>query len=246
MKNQAMRASRPDPRAVLPATPVPPRTFVEDVIPALFAELELPAGADDVELRLGLVLEGGGGGEWTLHLIEGELGIEPVRDVRCELTLVQRVGDWRSALWEGRPAFVADALRALFGASHDRGGRLHRATASALDPAVVEELRSLRGRVEVRVEVDSRRAPGRGPDRSEVSDGVCAADDWWLAVQLGPGPLATRADASIALAAEQAEAIHRGELHPLEALITGQVRLEGDLGLVIQLQALALRATLAR
>jgi putative sterol carrier protein len=56
-------------------------------------------------------------------------------------------------------------------------------------------------------------------------------------------PISDSPDASIRLDAEQAEAIRRGELHPVEALITGQLRLEGDLGLIIQLQAIAMLAS---
>lgn len=229
-----MSATPSDPRSVLPEAPVAPQTFVEDVIPALFAELELPAEAREVELRLGIVLLGPGGGEWTLHFVEGELGIESTRDPRCDLTLVQRVDDWRAALWEGRPAFVAAGVRALFGAAGDaRVDRVQHLASATVDPAVVEEVRTLRGRVDVRVEVGTDPGPAGSPEQA-----------WWLAVQLGPGPIAGSPSATIALAAEQAEAIHRGELHPLEALITGQLRLDGDLGLILQLQALALRATL--
>lgn len=100
--------------------------------------------------------------------------------------------------------------------------------ASMPDPQTVAELRALRGLLEIRVE-------------SEGGEG-----DWCLAVQLGPGALATAPDATIALGAEQAEAIHRGAIHPIEALITGQLRLEGDLGLILQLQALAMRAMIPR
>ena len=38
----------------------------------------------------------------------------------------------------------------------------------------------------------------------------------------------------------KAEAIRVGDLHPLEALITGQLQLDGDLGLILQLQAVAM------
>ena len=240
--------------SVLPDAPVAPQTFVEDVIPAFFAELELPPDARRVELRLGLVLEGPGGGEWTLHFIEGELGIEAARDPRCDLTVIQRVEDWRAALWAGRPGFVSDAVGALFGGAGERSARLARLAESSVDPSVVEELRSLRGRIELRVESgagpsasarwgDTDRAGGADAPGAERPAGS-ADPDWWLAVQLGPGPIADTADATIALAAEQADAIRRGALHPLEALITGELRLEGDLGLVLQLQALALRARL--
>ncbi|MFO0687212.1 MAG: SCP2 sterol-binding domain-containing protein [Myxococcota bacterium] len=223
--------------SVFPAEPVPPRVFVEDVIPSLFVDLELSPEERRAELRLGVVLRGEEGGEWTLHFVDGELGIGSPRAPECDVTIVQRVTDWRAALWEGRPAFVADAVHQLMlpGAAGMRPG-LHSGLsglASMPDPQTVAELQALRGLVEVRVASPGRVEPG-------------GVDDWCLAIQLGPGPLATAPDATIALGAEQAEAIHRGELHPIEALITGQLRLEGDLGLILQLQALAMRAMIPR
>lgn len=217
---------------VFPPEPVEPRVFVEDVIPSLFVDLELSPEERAAELRVGIVLRGEGGGEWTLHFVEGELGIRSPRAPECDLTLVQRVEDWRSALWEGRPAFVADALTQLLqpGAAGIRPGLRPgmAGLASMPDPQTVAELRALRGLLEIRV-------------ASEVGEG-----DWCLAIQLGPGALATTPDATVALGAEQAEAIHRGAIHPIEALITGQLRLEGDLGLILQLQALAMRAMIPR
>ncbi|MBK7947323.1 MAG: SCP2 sterol-binding domain-containing protein [Deltaproteobacteria bacterium] len=222
---------------VFPAEPVEPRVFVEDVIPSLFVDLELSPEERAAELRVGIVLRGEGGGEWTLHFVEGELGIRSVRAPECDLTIVQRVEDWRSALWEGRPAFVADALELLLqpGAVGIRPGLRPgmAGLASMPDPQTVAELRALRGLLEIRVASEA------------VGDGD-GEGDWCLAVQLGPGALATTPDATIALGAEQAEAIHRGAIHPIEALITGQLRLEGDLGLILQLQALAMRAMIPR
>lgn len=226
--------------SAFPAEPVPPRVFVEDVIPALFADLELTPAERAVELRLGVVLEGEAGGEWTLHFVDGELGIEPVRRADCDLTLVQRVADWRAALWSGRPAFVSDAVRALFAGSSGRAagaGPGAPGLPSPLplplvpDPRALEELRRLRGLLEIRVEAEPAGA---------------AAEDWRLAVALGPGPIPGVPDATIQLGAAQAEAIHRGQLHPLEALMTGALRLEGDLGLILQIQAIALTASLPR
>ncbi len=221
-----------DPASAFPAEPVAPRVFIEDVIPALFVDLELSPAERAVELRLGVVLSGAdandSGGEWTLHFIDGELGIEPTRRPDCDITLVQRVADWRSALWSGRPAFVADAVQALF-AGNGAGP-----AASALpftlvpDPRALEALRALRGHLEIRVEAGS------------------GADDWRLGIILGAGPIPAPPDATIQLGAAQADAIHRGELHPLEALMTGALRLEGDLGLVLQIQAIAMTASLPR
>jgi len=214
------------PESAFPARPVAPRVFVEDVIPALFVDLDLTDAERAVELQVGVVLAGEGGGAWTLHFVEGELGILESRRADCDFTIAQTVEDWRAALWEGRPAFVADALRVLLrpeSIPSDSPLAARVAAARRPDPRALAELRKLRGLVEIRVAGD--------------------ASDWRLGIRFGPGPMPPRPDASIELAAEQAEAIRRGELHPLEALMTGELRLEGDLGLVLELQAIALMAT---
>jgi hypothetical protein len=71
-------------------------------------------------------------------------------------------------------------------------------------------------------------------------------DDWRVGIRIGPGPIPESPQATILLGTEQADAIRRGDLHPLEALITGQLRLEGDLGLIIQLQAVAMTASMPK
>jgi hypothetical protein len=209
----------------LPSEPVPPEVFIEDIVPALFAELELREAEERVDLRVGIVLTGDGGGEWTLHFVEGELGIAAGRDADCAVTLVQSVEDWRAALWEGRPALVADVVAQL----SEKGPNAVQAPgmpAGRGDPEALHGLADLQGLVEAIV------VGGDGPD-------------WRIAVQMGPGSIPEQADATITLGAEQAEAIRRGELHPLEALITGQLQLIGDLGLILQLQAVAMQATMA-
>ncbi len=226
-------------RSAFPAEPVPARVFVEDVVPALFVDLELTAAERAVELRLGVVLtadaQGDPGGEWTLHFVDGELGIEPTRRPDCDITLVQRVADWRSALWSGRPAFIADAVQSLFAAPGAASGLPFTLVP---DPRALDALRALRGYLEIRVEAEA------GPP-SAVGSGA-PADDWRLGIGLGPGPIPADPDATIQLGAAEADAIHRGRLHPLEALMTGELRLEGDLGLILQIQAIAMTASLPR
>lgn len=226
----------PDP--VFPARPVAPRVFIEDVIPALFAGVELSGAERAGELRLGVVLSGADGGEWTLHFIQGELGIEARRRSDCDLSLVQSVEDWRAALWEGRPGFVSDLVRAALadvgpaeigGAVALSPGLVGLVNGGPPDPATLAELRTMRGRVELRF-------AGAGT----------AGADWRLSIVLGPGAIPASPDATIRLDAAEADAMRQGTLHPLDALMTGRLRLEGDLGLVLQLQALALRGARPR
>jgi hypothetical protein len=211
--------------ARLPPEPVSPRIFLEDVVPAFFAEVEIGPAERAAELKLGVCLRGEGGGEWTLHFVEGELGIVEGRASDCAITLVQSVEDWRSALWEGHPGLVADVVRRVAAAGPT--GLVPRPTSTPpRHVSALEEIRDLRGLIEGIV------ASEGGPD-------------WRLGLLIGPGPIPEVAHATLRIGAAQAEALRRGELHPLEALITGALRLEGDLGLILQLQALAMTASMA-
>lgn len=211
----------------LPPDPVSPREFLEDVVPALFAEAELGEQEQALDLKIGICLEGDDGGAWTLHFVEGELGITRGRQDDCALTLLQSVTDWRAALWEGRPALVADLARIVL--TQGPGALSAPGTPSpaiaARNPMALQGLSELHGLIEGIVATE-------------------AAPDWRLGVMLGPGPIPATPQAVIRIGAEQAEAIRRGDLHPIEALIGGQLRLEGDLGLILQLQAIAMNASL--
>ncbi len=221
---------------VFPTAPVDPSVFFEESIPALFADLVLDDVERALDLCLGVVLldeeegEGGSGGEWTLHFVDGELGIQKGRGPACDFTIVQRVGDWRSALWEGRPGLIADAVAALV----ESGPAAFRPAGSGFErrrSETIKGLSDLQGLIEAVIAED-------GDSDTEEQD------DWRIGVQIGPGTIPETAQATIRLGADQADAIRRGDLHPVEALITGQLRLEGDLGLIIQLQALAMLASM--
>ena len=180
-----------------------------------------------IDLKVGFVLRGSEneeGGEWTLHFIKGELGIAEGREDACEISIVQSVVDWRAALWEGRPALIAEGF-----------DRIRRMGPEALRPPMppgsgpradpLKGISDLKGLIEAVIESEE-------------------GDDWRVGVQVGSGSIPETAHATIRLGAAEAEAIRTGDLHPLEALITGQLQLEGDLGLILQLQAVAM--TLSR
>jgi hypothetical protein len=210
--------------------------FFEDTIPTLFAEVELDDSERAIELKLGVVLysaegsdEGGDeGGEWTLHFVDGELEINEGRLEECDVTIVQRVEDWRSALWEGRPRLIADAVASIV-KSGPEALRQSRAARGPGNPDALKGLSEIHGLIE-----------------AIIAGGNEDTDDWRVGIRIGPGPIPESPQATILLGADQADAIRRGELHPLEALITGQLRLEGDLSLIIQLQAVAMTASMPK
>lgn len=211
--------------STFPDRPVSPRAFLEDVVPSLFADVELEPEEERVELKLGVVLEGEEGGEWTLHFVQGELGVADVRDPECELTVIQSVADWRSAIWEGRPALIADG----FDRVREEGSEALRPPAppdGSPRPDPLKGISDLRGRIEL------------------VIDHAGAAD-WSVGVLVGPGAVPDEPQATIRLGTAEADAIRSGALHPLEALITGQLQLDGDLGLILQLQAVAMTLSMA-
>ena len=213
-----------------PEAPVSPSVFFEEVVPALFAELELAAELSALELKVGVVLEaesaGDEGGAWTLQLAGGELGIRAGRDEACDVSLVQNVRDWRAALWEGRPRLVSDAVGLLKSTEPEALRALREANRPG-NPEALRELAEMRGLIEVVIS---------GADDAE--------DDWRLGILIGPGAIPDVAQATVSLGAAEAEAMRSGLLHPVEALITGQLRLEGDFGLIIRLQAVAMAAAL--
>lgn len=211
--------------STFPEEPVSPREFMEDVIPSLFAEVALEPDEEALELRVGVVLEGEGGGEWTLHFAAGALGVRDTRDPDAELTVIQAVTDWRAAIWEGRPALVAEGVEQI-----RRGipGELRPPSVaegqSRLDP--LKGISDLRGRIEMVIDDEGE---GR----------------WAVGVLMGPGAVPETPQAIITLGAAEAESIRTGALHPLEALISGQLQLDGDLGLILQLQAVAMTLSMA-
>lgn len=218
--------------SAFPPEPVTPRVFFEETIPALFAEADLDEAERAVDLKVGVVLrgavDGDEGGEWTLHFVDGELGITEGRAEECDVTIVQRVEDWRSALWEGRPRLIADAVASV-AVSGPGGLRPSGEIRGPGNPNALKGLSEIHGLIEATI---------AGEDED--------ADVWRVGIRIGPGPIPESPQATILLGADQADAIRRGELHPLEALITGQLRLEGDLGLIIQLQAVAMTALMSK
>ena len=217
--------------SIFPTSPIDPRTFFEELVPALFGEWVLEERERAVEVKLGIVLHSSEheGGDWTLHFDAGDLHVLVGRAEDCDLTIVQSVSDWRSALWEGRPALIADGIAALR-KSGPAGLRPPGGEVGEGNPEALKQLSDLEGLIEAVIAGE--------PDPVEDADPA----DWRIGIQLGAGPIRDSPDATIQLGTEQAEAIRRGELHPVEALITGQLRLEGDLGLIIQLQAIAMMA----
>lgn len=207
----------------LPAAPIPPNEFIEEWLPTAFADAGLPPGSDDVDVTLGIALEGEGGGEWVLHIDHGAIEISPTSREEAAFTYVQSVADWRGALWEGRGGAIGEAFGRFFRpGSPDADG-----PAGALGGAPPPQALTMMERLD-------------GSIRIEVTDE--AAGDWAVAVRLGPGPIPDEPTCTLTIASDDAAALARGELDPMQAFMGGQMVVTGDMTLMLQMQAALMQA----
>jgi hypothetical protein len=205
----------------LPPASTRPEEFFERWLPRAFERAQRPAEVQQVELDLGVRLEGEEGGEWLFRLQGGKLKVERGASEPAAFTLVQSVADWRGCLWEGRGGVFGRQAAALFQA--DATPETAAGAGRALGPAALSRLRALRGVVRMVV------AGGPG-------------GDWRLDLKLGPGPLPPQPTATVVVRAEDAAAMEQGELDPMQAFMAGRVQLAGDLGLLMRVQAAQRRA----
>jgi hypothetical protein len=212
--------------AEFPPSPIPPKEFLEKWLPQAFAEATLPTGSEAVDVQLGVRLEGEGGGEWVFHIRGGRLAVSEASRADTAFTYVQSVADWRSALWEGRGGAIGKQASAMFrpgaaAAAPARPGQM--GAAGAPSPAALEQMRRLNGVIRMVV------AGGEG-------------GDWKVDFKLGPGPIPETPTTTITVSAADAAAMERGELDPMQAFMSGRMQVAGDLGLMMQMQAIQMQA----
>ncbi|TMA34919.1 MAG: SCP2 sterol-binding domain-containing protein [Deltaproteobacteria bacterium] len=204
-----------------PRSPVAPAELLERYLPAAFAATPRPEQAAGVALALGVRLVGEGGGEWVLDVGAGDVRVRAGSRAETAFSYVQSVDDWRGALWEGRGGAVGRGAAALF----RPGAREVEAAVGLVGagiPAAIASLRELRGLLHV-----------------VVSD---SAGDWRVGLQLGPGEIPTRPTTEVCLSATDADQMATGDLKPIEAFMAGRIRILGDMGLVLQMQAAQMQA----
>jgi hypothetical protein len=205
--------------STLPPAGTTPQEFFERFVPDAFRANPLPDEAKQIDLALGVKLEGDGGGEWLYQLKGGELQVSRGATDDAAFTLVQSVADWRGALWEGRGGPVGQASQAMFqpGAGSAAGG------AGAFSPAALQPMQMLRGLI-----------------KAVVTGG--AGGDWAVAIKLGPGPVPDPPTTTVTVAAADADAMARGELDPMQAFMSGKIQIAGDMTLLMQMQAIQMQA----
>ena len=202
-----------------PPASTSPKEFMEGWLPKAIAEAGMPDNAKTADVKLGIRLEGDGGGDWVFHLDHGNVTVKPGTTEECAFTLVQSVADWRGALWEGRGGAFGKQASGLFrpgaqpGASGGAGpgGR-------PMDPAALGKLQALKGMI-----------------RMVVSGGP--GGDWKTNFKLGPGPIPAEPTTTVSISADDAAAMERGELDPMQAFMGGRIQIAGDMALMMQMQA---------
>jgi putative sterol carrier protein len=61
--------------------------------------------------------------------------------------------------------------------------------------------------------------------------------DWKTNFKLGPGPIPTEPTTTVSISADDAAAMERGELDPMQAFMGGRIQIAGDMALMMQMQA---------
>ena len=213
--------------AEFPPAPIPASEFFERFLPEAFADF--PESLKGVDALLGVSLEGEGGGEWLLRLGKSGLAVEPGSREQAAFSVVQSVDDWRGALWEERGGLIGRQALALFRPGAEPSGSAAGGLAVAPSAAALSQMGALDGLIRVVVTAEE----GGGDT------------DWAVGLKLGPGAIPDAPSTTVTLAAADAAAMQRGELHPVEALMAGRIQVDGDLGLMMQMQAIAMQAAAA-
>jgi hypothetical protein len=204
----------------LPPVGTSAQEFFEVHVPRAFQSATLPDEAKQVDVTLGVKLEGEGGGEWRIRLKGGEVAVAPGSVEDAAFTVIQSIDDWRGALWEGRGGAFGKQSRTLFEPGAGAGGP------GAMAPSALQQLQMLRGVIKMIV--------GGGP-----------GGDWAVAFKLGPGPVPDQPTTTVSVTAADADALERGELDPMQAFMSGRIQIAGDMTLLMQMQAIQMQAAAA-
>jgi hypothetical protein len=207
--------------ADFPASPLPAAEFFESWLPKAFAEADLPEEQRNVEARIGVLLQGEGGGEWVMHVNDGALAVSAEPRSDCAFTYVQSVDNWRGALWEGKGGAIGAQSAQLFkpGAQQAQS----RPGQGAPSPQALEQMRALDGVIRMAV--------------SGAEGG-----DWHVDFKLGPGAIPEEPTTTLTISAEDAEAMAAGTLDPMAAFMQGKILVAGDMALMMQMQAIQMQA----
>ncbi len=207
-----------------PEAPLAPTDFLESWFPEAFAAAELPPEAREVDVKLGIQLHGDEGGEWIYHMQRGALHVLPGSRDEAGFSYVQSVVDWRAALWGQGGGPMGKAAAQLFrpGSAPEAAQQMP----GVAPLAALEELSKLEGLIQLVVGTE--------------------ADLWSVGLKFGPGEIPTDPTTKVSISSEDAAAMETGELDPMTAFMSGKIRVEGDMTLMMQMQAIAMQAAQAQ
>ena len=201
-----------------PSSPIAPSEFMESFVPKVFAELRIPAALAALDESFAVRLRGDAGGAWRIRLQGGALRVEAGECTDAALTLLQSQEDWSGALWKGRGGpFGRYAAKLFTLRTAELLDEIGKRVSEPLDAKLLEPLREIEGLIALVVK------GGEG-------------GDWRLELKLGGGEIPDAPNTTISITAEDADALGSGELKALEAFMAGRIQVEGDVGLVMQLQ----------
>lgn len=211
--------------STLPKPGTSAQEFMESWFPKAFAEAAIPEETRRIAVTLGVRLQGEGGGDWLLHLDHGALRVESAPVEAAPFALIQSLEDWRGCLWEGRGGVFGRQAALLFqpDAASRAAATAGVGPARALSPAILAQLQALKGTLRIVV--------------SGADEG-----DWKVDFKLGEGPTSAEPSTLLSVNAEDAEAMGRGELDPIQAAMTGRLQVSGDMALLIQMQTIQMQA----
>jgi len=196
---------------------------MEEFVPQAMREGLFANVPEDAEVRLGVRLEGEGGGEWVIEVSGGTLTVTETARDEAAVTIVQSVADWRGALWEGRGGAFGAGATAIFKGAAAGGGAASAPGASLPNAAAIQQLAALDGLIRIVV------TGGEG-------------GDWATGFKLGPGAIPDEPRTKITVSAADAEAIRAGTLEPMAAFMGGKIQVMGDMTLMMQMQAISMAA----
>jgi hypothetical protein len=212
--------------ADFPSDPISPTEFMEEYVPRALSDGALASSAGDEDVQLGVLLDGEGGGEWVIHLSQGDLRVEAASRETAAFSIVQSVADWRGALWEGRGGVFGQQASALFRGSSagEEGGAAM--PGAAPNAAAIGQLAALDGLIQIVV---------TGGD----------GGDWTTGFKLGPGAIPAEPTTEVKITAQDAADMASGALDPMSAFMSGKIQVLGDMALMMQMQAITMQAAMA-
>jgi len=212
--------------AEFPESPIAPKEFFESWLPDAFQASPAAEQMQDADMKLGVRIDGDGGGEWVFHIEKGVLSVRAEPRTDCSFTVIQTVEDWRGALWEGRGGAFGQQAVAMFKPGVQAEAARPGQPGGPPTPQALEQMHALDGVI-----------------RMQVTGGD--GGDWAVEMKLGPGEIPAEPTTTVSVSSEDAEQMADGSLDPMQAFMSGRIQVAGDMAWMMQMQAIQMQAAAA-